>query len=142
MYLLDTNVLSEMRKEENGRIDPAVAAWVRSIPRDHLFLSVMTIMEIELGIARLDRRDRGQATILRRWLHERVLPVFGTAILPLTLGIARRCGPLHVPDPRPERDAWIAATALEHDLIVVTRNVGDFTGTGATIIDPWEHPGS
>lgn len=140
MYLLDTNVLSEMRKYESGRIDRAVAAWVRSVAKEDLYLSVMTIIEIELGIAKLERHDAPQAALLRRWLREHVEPVFSDALLPLDLSIARRCGPLHVPDPRPERDAWIAATALEHDLIVTTRNGKDFAGTGVTIVNPWDHP--
>ena len=137
MYLLDTNVLSELRKRRSGRIDPAVEAWANAADPARLHLSVITIMEVELGIAQLVRRDGTQAATLRLWLHEKVLPAFAGRILPIDTPIAVRCAHLHVPEPRSERDAWIAATGLVHGLTVVTRNIADFAATGVRLLDPW-----
>lgn len=139
MYLLDTNALSELRKRRSRKIDAAVAAWVGTVDQGDLFLSVISIMEVELGIALLERRDARQANMLRLWLHEKVMPAFDGRILPVDATIALRCARLHVPETKSERDAWIAATGLVHDLTIVTRNTADFTGTGATILDPWSY---
>jgi len=137
MYLLDTNVLSELRKRRSGKINSAVEAWAGTIDQADMYLSVVTIMEVELGIALLERRDARQAGVLRLWLHEKVMPAFTGRILPIDTTIALRCARLHVPDTKSERDAWIAATGLAHDLTVVTRNLADFAGTGVTLLDPW-----
>lgn len=137
MYLLDTNVLSELRKRRGGKIDPAVEAWAGSVDQADMYLSVVTIMEAELGIALLERRDPRQAGMLRLWLHEKVMPAFTGRILPMDTTIALRCARLHVPETKSERDAWIAATGLVHDLTIVTRNVADFAGTGVTLLNPW-----
>ena len=137
MYLLDTNILSELRKRRSGKIDTAVEAWANSVDQADLFLSVITVMEVELGIALLERRDPHQAGVLRLWLHDKVMTAFTGRILPIDAAIALRCARLHVPDTKSERDAWIAATGLVHGLVVVTRNVVDFAGTGATLLDPW-----
>jgi predicted nucleic acid-binding protein len=140
MYLLDTNVLSELRKRRSGKIDPAVEAWAGSVDQVELYLSVITIMEVELGIALLERRDTRQAGVLRLWLQEKVMPAFAGRILPVDTAIALRCARLHVPDTKSERDAWIAATGLVRGLTIVTRNVVDFAGTDVTLLDPWTHP--
>jgi toxin FitB len=137
MFLLDTNVLSELRKRKSGRIDPAVEAWAAKVDPARLHLSVITVMEVELGIGLLDRRDAAQAATLRFWLREHVLPAFAGRILPIDTAVALRCASLHVPDPRSERDAWIAATGLVHGLTIVTRNTADFAATGATRLNPW-----
>jgi predicted nucleic acid-binding protein len=137
MYLLDTNALSELRKRRSGKIDAAVEAWASSVDQVVLYLSVITVMEVELGIALLERRDPRQAGVLRLWLHDKVMPAFAGRILPIDTTIALRCARLHVPDTKSERDAWIAATGLVHDLTIVTRNVADFAGTGSTLLDPW-----
>jgi predicted nucleic acid-binding protein len=139
MYLLDTNVLSELRKRRSGKISAAVEAWAGSVDQADMFLSVITIMEIELGIALLERRDTRQAGVLRLWLHDKVMPAFARRILPVDTAIALRCARLHVPDTKSERDAWIAATGLVHDLTIVTRNVVDFAGTDVTLLDPWTY---
>ena len=140
MYLLDTNALSELRKRRSGKISAAVEAWAGSVDQADMFLSVITIMEIELGIALLERRDTRQAGVLRLWLHDKVMPAFARRILPVDTTIALRCAGLHVPDTKSERDAWIAATGLVHDLTIVTRNVVDFAGTDVTLLDPWTYP--
>lgn len=140
MFLLDTNALSELRKRRSGKINPAVEAWAGSVDQAELYLSVITIMEVELGIALLERRDARQASVLRLWLHDKVMPAFAGRILPVDTPIALRCARLHVPDTKSERDAWIAATGLVHDLTIVTRNVADFAGTGVTLLDPWVIP--
>ena len=138
-YLLDTNVVSEMRKIAEGKADPSIALWAGRQRRSSLFLSAVTILEIEIGSLRLARRDQRQGAMLRRWLEDKVLVAFAGRILPVDLAVARRCASLHVPDPRSERDAMIAATALVHGLTVVTRNRADFAPTGVTILDPWEY---
>jgi hypothetical protein len=137
MYLLDTNVLSELRKRRSGKIDPGVEAWAGSVDQADMYLSVITVMEIELGITLLERRDPRQAGVLRLWLHDKVIPAFAGRILSIDAAIALRCARLHVPETKSERDAWIAATGLAHDMTVVTRNLPDFAGTGVPLVDPW-----
>ena len=137
MYLLDTNVVSELRKVGDGRADPNVTRWTSSQDAGQLYISALTIMELEIGVLRIERRDAGQGARLRAWLEDRVLPEFSERTLPIDATVARRCAGLHVPDPRAERDALIAATALVHGMSVVTRNVRDFEPTGVPLIDPW-----
>ena len=137
MYLLDTNVVSELRRAKAGKADPHVVAWAASAPVASLFLSAITVLELELGVLLIERRDPVQGAILRAWLEGQVLPAFSERILAVDTAVARRCAKLHVPDPRSERDALIAATALTHGLIVVTRNGADFQPTGVGTLDPW-----
>lgn len=135
MYLLDTNVLSALRRRD--RTDPKVAAWADSVAPAALYLSVITVLEIELGVLAVARRDAAQGAILRQWVDRKVLPTFAERILSVDVTVALECARLHVPDRRPERDALIAATALAHRMIVVTRNVGDFQPMGVAVLDPW-----
>ena len=136
-YILDTNVLSELRKAPQGRADANVVAWAESVSADDFFISAVTVMEFELGVLQMERKDARQGAVLRFWLEHQVLPQFSGRVLPVDVAVARRCARLHVPDKRSERDALIAATALVHDMTVITRNVVDFEQTGVSIINPW-----
>lgn len=135
MYLLDTNVLSELRRRD--RTDANVAAWIDAADPDSLFLSAITVLEVELGALSVARRDAAHGALLRQWIDTRVLPAFAGRILPVDVNVAQACARLHVPDPRAERDALIAATALVHRLTVVTRNVADFAPSGVAVVNPW-----
>ncbi|MDN5864048.1 MAG: type II toxin-antitoxin system VapC family toxin [Gammaproteobacteria bacterium] len=139
MYILDTNVVSELRKVSLGKADPRVTEWQNSVELFGCFLSVITLMELEIGILAMERRDASQGNRLRAWFEHGVLQEFDGRILPEDQAVARRCAALHVPDPASERDALIAATALAHNMTVVTRNVKDFTGFGVPLLNPW-HP--
>jgi hypothetical protein len=138
MFILDTDVVSELRKVKAGKARRNVAAWNESVALVQTYLSTITIHELELGTLLLERKDRTQGAILRAWLDTRVLPEFEGRILPIDTAVAQRCARLHVPDPRPLRDAFIAATALVHGMTVVTRNVDDFKPMGVEILNPWE----
>ena len=136
-YLLDTNVVSELRKIGDGKADANVVAWVSREDATSFFLSAITILELERGILGVQRRDARQGARLRTWLDSHVRPEFAGRIVAVDEVVATRCAHLHIPDRRNEVDALIAATALVHGLTVVTRNVKDFEGTGAFIVDPW-----
>lgn len=135
-HLLDTTVVSELRKPRN-QANNGVQDWARSQAAETLFLSVITVLELEIGVARMERRDPQQGRRLRSWLSDRVLIAFADRILPIDVAVAQRAAALHSPDPRPERDALIAATAKVHGLRVVTRNVKDFAPMGVDVVDPW-----
>ncbi|GHU27090.1 twitching motility protein PilT [Betaproteobacteria bacterium] len=138
MFVLDTNVVSELRKVRPGKADTNVAAWTESIDAAELFVSAITIMELELGVLSIERKDAAQGAMLRSWLEQQVLPEFSGRVLPVDTAVAQCRARLHVPDKRDERDALIAATALVHGMTVVTRNVVDFKPTGVSILNPWE----
>jgi predicted nucleic acid-binding protein len=137
MYLLDTNVVSEMRKIRLGGADPNVSAWADGVDASDLYLSVISIHELELGVLLVERRDAVQGAILRKWMTEQVLPAFEGRILSVDTVVALRGAALYVPDPLPFRDGLIAATALVHGMTVVTRNVDDFHASGVTVLNPW-----
>jgi predicted nucleic acid-binding protein len=137
MYLLDTNVVSELRKAKSGKANKNVISWAKNISPTSLFLSVISILELETGVLLVERRDPSQGAILRSWLNTHVLPTFSERILYLDTAVAQRCAKLHVPDPRSDRDAIISATALVHGMTIVTRNVNDFNQTGVDILNPW-----
>jgi len=138
MFVLDTNVVSELRKVRLGKANTNVTAWAESVDAADLFVSAITIMELELGVLSIERKDATQGAILRSWLEQQVLPEFARRTLPVDTAVAQRCARLHVPDKRSERDALIAATALVHGMTVVTRNTADFVPTGVSLIDPWQ----
>jgi predicted nucleic acid-binding protein len=135
MFLLDTNIISELRLPK--RADLNVLAWASSQPVAAQFISAVTVLEIELGVLQKARKDTAQGDILRAWLDGQVLPQFAGRVLAFDQAVALRCARLHVPDQGAERDAIIAATALVHGMTVVTRNVKDFEATGVALLNPW-----
>lgn len=137
MYLLDTNIISELRKAASGRANNGVIIWAENVGPELLYLSAISILELELGVLRIERRDKRQGINLRRWLEEQVLMEFQHRILPVDEAVARTCAHLHTPDPQPERDALIAATAQVYQLTLVTRNEKDFEGTGTIVLNPF-----
>ena len=138
MFILDTNVVSELRKAKAGTADKKVIAWASGVAAGSLFLSVITLLELETGVLLVERRDPVQGAALRTWLDGHVLPAFAGRVLAIDAAVAQRCARLHVPDRRAERDALIAATALVHGMTVATRNVADFEPTGAALFNPWQ----
>jgi len=138
MYLVDTNIISEMRKVHAGRGNPGVRRWSKGVDEQLLFISDISVLESETGVLLMERKDPVQAATLRNWLHDQVLPMFAERILGVDTEIALRCAPLHVPVTAPYRDALIAATALVHGFTVVTRNVKDFAPMGVKVLNPWE----
>jgi predicted nucleic acid-binding protein len=137
MYVLDTNVISELRKGRTGRIAPPVKVWFEPVALSACYLSTITIQEIETGILLLEGRDPAQAAAIRRWLEQTILYDFKDRILPVDISVARVCAQLHVPVTRPYRDALIAATAMAHGMTVVTRNVKHFAEMSVRFLDPW-----
>ena len=137
MYLLDTNVVSELRKVGSGKADAQVVAWAQSVETAALYLSAISLLELELGVLQIERRDPAQGAMLRAWLDGQVAPAFAGRILAVDAHVARSCARLHVPDPRAERDALIAATGLTHGMTIVTRNTADFEATGVAVLNPW-----
>jgi len=138
MFLLDTNVVSELRKIRLGRADANVARWADAVEAVDLYLSVVTVQELEIGVLLAERRDPPQGAVFRTWLDQHVLPAFSGRILPVDTAVALRSATLHVPNPRPVRDGLIAATALVHGMTVVTRNVADFAPCGVAWLNPWD----
>ncbi|HUN42126.1 MAG TPA: type II toxin-antitoxin system VapC family toxin [Acetobacteraceae bacterium] len=137
MLLLDTKVVSELRKVQLGNADPHVARWSDTLDTADLFISAITIHELEIGVLLAERRDPPRGTLFRQWLERQVVSAFEGRILPVDAAVARRAAQLHVPDPRPINDAFIAATALVHGMTVATRNAADFAATGVTLLNPW-----
>lgn len=138
MFVLDTNVVSELRKVRLGRADRHVARWAESVETADLYLSVVTVQELEIGVLLAERRDPQQGAMFRTWLDSHVLPAFAGRILPVDTTVATRSARPHLPDPRPVRDCLIAATALVHGMTMVTRNVLDFAPSGVMLLNPWD----
>ena len=140
MFVLDTNVVSELRKVRLGRADSNVAKWADSVNAADLYLSAITLQELEIGVLLAEHRDPKQGAVFRTWLNSHVLPAFEGRILPVDTAVALRSAKQHVHNPRPFRDGLIAATALVHGMTVVTRNLADFEGTGVAMLNPWITP--
>jgi predicted nucleic acid-binding protein len=137
IYLLDSNVVSELRKAGDGRADKNVTAWAENLSAQSLYISAIVLMELEIGVRGIERKDEAQGAMLRMWLDDHVKPFFSGRIIPVDEAVAIQCAKLHVPNRKSERDALIAATGLVHGMIVATRNVKDFRNTGAKLLDPW-----
>ena len=137
MYLLDTNIISESRKLGTPRVDPLAALWLHQIDVAQTYLSAMTVFELERGVRQMERRDAAQGLVLRRWMDDQVMATYEARILPMTCAVALACARLHIPDPRAERDAWIAATAIDAELTLATRNLDDFSAMGVTLVNPF-----
>lgn len=136
-FLLDTNVVSELRKAKAGKAAPAVVAWASAVPAGSLYVSAITVLELEMGVLQIERRDAAQGQIIRAWLDGQVLPAFAGRVLAVDARVALLCAGLQVPNRLAERDALIAATALVHGMTVVTRNVADFERSGVALLNPW-----
>jgi predicted nucleic acid-binding protein len=142
MFVLDTNVVSELRRIGIGRATASVVRWTIDHDLSDACVSAVTIKELELGVLLMERKDPAQGLVLRRWLEGDVLPRFGPRILDVTHAVARAAARFHVPRTAPENDAYIAATALVHGMAVATRNVGDFRRfAGVVVVNPWEYAG-
>ena len=138
MFVLDTNIVSELRKVRSGKANPGLAAWAEQIPSAKLFISAVAIHELEHGVLLRERSDPAQGALLRTWLDQNVTAAFKTRVLPVDERVARRAAALHVPDPAPFRDALIGATALVHAMTVVTRDLKDFQRfQDLDVINPW-----
>ena len=138
MFVLDTNVVSELRKVRSGKANPGVAAWAEKVPSVELFISAITIQELEHGVLLMERSDPTQGAMLREWLDQSVTAAFKSRVIAVDERVARSAAALHVPDPAPFRDALIGATALVHEMTVVTRDLKDFRRfDGVDVLNPW-----
>jgi toxin FitB len=137
MNLLDTNVLSEFRKDSYHKADPRVVAWANSQRPEQLFISVITLFEVEKGAQLMERRDQRQGLVLRAWIESKLMPAFSGRIISVDDRIAALAASFHVPNPAPFADSLIAATAIIRGFTVVTRNAGDFQYPGVTVMNPW-----
>lgn len=138
MFLLDTNVISELRKVKSGKADKNVAKWSKTVDANDLFISVITLQEIELGIVLMERKDAKQGALLRKWFSDQVIPTFAERTLVVDAAVAKKCAEINAESIRPYRDGFIAATARVHRMTLVTRDVGDFEGTGVQLANPWQ----
>ena len=139
MYLLDTNIISQTRCPDKA--DKRVTAWLTHTDSNNLYTSAVVMMELERGILGIERKDSQQGTILRQWLNDVVKPAFAGRVLPIDEATAAICAKLHIPDKAPDNDAWIAATAIQHNYTLITRNTADFERTGAKLLNPFEYAG-
>lgn len=137
MYFLDTNIISEARKIPKGRANPGVKTWLESISQNEIFTNIVVLMELDRGILQKERKDAVQGKLLRHWFEVDILRSFSGRILTLDQHTATICARLHIPDAAPENDAWIASSAIQHNLTLVTRNVADFERTGVRLFNPF-----
>lgn len=138
MYLLDTNLISEIRKLPKGKCNQGVAEWVHRTSKELMFTNAVVIMELERGVLAMERKDKAQGEMLRYWLDNEVKPAFDGKILKIDDKTAQICAKLHIPDHAPENDAWIASSAIQHHLTLVTRNTADFARLGVKLFNPFE----
>jgi len=137
MYLIDTSVISEIRKARSGKADLNVIRWAETVDYSEIFLSAISILELETGILLAERKDKAKGALLSQWLHQVIIPEFKERILPFALTEALCCATLHVPDRQSERDAMIGATAIVHGMTLVTRNIADFPAK-VRLLNPWQ----
>ncbi|MBZ9821958.1 type II toxin-antitoxin system VapC family toxin [Mesorhizobium sp. CA4] len=138
MLLLDTNVVSELRKVSSGRAHPNVVLWNETVDPAETFISAAVLHELEIGVRLVERHDAVAGKALRNWLENAVLTTFSGRILPLDEAAAVQAAQWHVPNPKPINNAYIAATAFTRRMTLVTRNIGDFEGMGVTLVNPWD----
>jgi len=138
MFLLDTNVVSEYRKIQSNKADPNFVSWQQNIMPHLLYISAVTLMELNIGVLAKERKDKATGLILRAWLENKVIPAFEDRILPIDADVALICSEMHVPNNKSFRDAFIGATAKSNNMKLVTRNVADFKDMNISIINPWE----
>lgn len=136
MYVLDTNLVSEIRKVP-AKKNPAVQRWLEQQYSDQLFITSITVYELEVGVQRLARKDSAQATLIGDWLHGTLLPGFEGRVLDLDLESSLIAATYQVPDPRPSADCFIAAITQRHHMKLVTRNTKDFLAMNIPLINPW-----
>ena len=137
-FLLDTNIVSELRKPAERRSEQ-FNDWAEGLTPSDTALSVITVLELRAGIESKRRNDPKQAEVLGAWLEKSVLPAYAGRVLDVDQPVADVAARLHVPDRKPAHDALIAATAQAHGLTLVTRNVVDFEPMGVPFVNPWEH---
>lgn len=137
MYLLDTNIISETRKITKGKANQGVVDWLATVSENEIFINAVVMMELERGVLRLERKDTTQGKALRIWLETEISPAFSKRILAIDEQTAKICAKLHIPDFAPENDAWIAASAIQHNLTLVTRNTADFERIGVKLFNPF-----
>jgi len=140
MLLLDTNVVSELRKVASGKADPNVVVWNETVDPAETFISSVVLHELEIGVRLVEHNDAVAGKVLRNWLESTVLGTFSGRILPLDEAAAVQAAKWHVPNPRPINDAYIAAAAFTKRMTLVTRNVKDFEGMGVNLVNPWDMP--
>lgn len=136
MFIVDTNIVSDLRKP--GKAPPSLVAWAQSQPPSAIYISVVSMWELEYGILLKAHSDLAQGKVLKDWFEQSVISAYTGRILPICFDVMRVCAPMHVPDKRPERDALIAATAIVHNMTVVTRNENDFAGMNCPLLNPWK----
>ncbi|XAZ26179.1 type II toxin-antitoxin system VapC family toxin (plasmid) [Sinorhizobium sp. B11] len=140
MLLLDTNVVSELRKVASGKADPNVVVWNETVDPAECFISSVVLHELEIGVRLVEHNDAVAGKVLRDWLENIVLTAFSGRILPLDEASAVQAAKWHVPNPKPINDAYIAAVAFTRRMTLVTRNVKDFDGIGVMLMNPWDMP--